>query len=289
MTMPIFFIHRGDDGYLTYSLQQAKASNPHSDVILLGKACNQQYCTGNIAHVLLDGYMQSAAEFAKYYKHVSTNSYEYNLFCFQRWFVLRDFMRQHKLQRCCYLDSDVMLYADINNPEFSHFSFEFSWTSIVDLEALDRFCDLTTNYFSQPALFSHLVQYTQQIGHVHYGQPLVSDMVLFALYLREFPLHRQTHGIFDGSFFDGNINHPLRIPPDNSEIESLAGKKKVFLINGSFYCKLPAKNTYIRVNSLHFQGPPSKPYMKYFCLPTIGSQADGAYFDYASCQWKPIG
>ncbi|WP_199621700.1 hypothetical protein [Paenibacillus alkalitolerans] len=286
MHMPIIFIHRGDDDYLTYSLRQAKQSNPYSDIILIGKAVNKKYCSGTATHVMLDDYMESAKEFSKVYQHASSNSYEYNLFCFQRWFVLRDYMRKQGIQKCCYIDSDVMLYTDVNKPEFSQFTFEFSWTTIVGLCTLDNFCALITNYFENNALFKQLVQYTHQIGQVYGGRPHVSDMVLCALFRDQTSISVTNGGVFNNSFFDGNINQPLRIPPDYVEIEKLDGKKKVFFDNGGFYCKF--KCNFIKVNSLHFQGQGIKKYMKYFFIPTIGFGRERLYFDYSKSMWLPV-
>lgn len=285
MSMPIILIHRGDDEFLTYTLQQAKLSNPSSDVILLGKDVNKKYCLGIASHARIDDYMQNAHSFAKFYQHLSTNSYEYNMFCFQRWFVLLDYMKNKRIQKCCYMDSDVMLYTDINQPAYSQFAFEFSWTSIVDQNSLERFCNLILSSFGNPVQFTKLVQYTHQIGQVHNGQPLVSDMVLCALYLQGLGQFTHTHGLFGNSFFDGNISHPLRIPPGYDEVETIEGKKKVIFNNGSLYCR--SKDVYIQVNSLHFQGPPMKPYMKYFVSSNIGFGKELVYFDYSSCRWLP--
>ncbi|GEB35490.1 hypothetical protein [Brevibacillus parabrevis] len=278
MTLPIIFMHRDDEDYLAYSLRQAKMSNPRSPVYLLGREANRKYASSGAMHVMMDSYMQTAQMFAKVYQHMHVMSYEYNLFCFQRWFILRDFMRKNRIQGCFYLDSDVMLYTQVNKPEYRAFSMEFAWTSFVGLDTLDRFCNLTMQYFVNPQMFRLLVQKTIELDQVIEGVPLVSDMVLCLLYFRSYSGQAHTHGTFGDSFFDENINRPRWA-------ESLSGKKKVYAIDGQLYCKDLASGALKRLNSLHFQGLTAKSYMKDFWLPHIPRQPGVHYYDYASSQW----
>ncbi|MED1644017.1 hypothetical protein P4U99_12635 [Brevibacillus agri] len=278
MTLPIIFMHRGDDDYLAYSLRQAKLSNPQSPVYLLGKEANRKHAAPGIIHVPLDSYMQTAQMFAKVYRHMHVMSYEYNLFCFQRWFILRDFMRKNRLQSCFYLDSDVMLYTNVNQPEFQAFSMEFAWTSFIGLDTLDRFCNMTMQYFVNPQMFRLLVQKTLEFDQMIEGVPLVSDMVLFLLYFRSYSGRSHTHGTFGDAFFDENLNRPLWA-------ESLAGKKKVYAIDGKLFCKDLASGAFKRLYSLHFQGLTAKSYMKDFWFPHIPRQPGIYFYDYAAVKW----
>lgn len=281
MSLPIVFMHRTDDNYLSYSLRQAQVSNPGSRIFLLGTALNQRFGTNGIQHVRLDAYMQTAAAFAPHYKHLHVMSHAYNLFCFQRWFILRDFMRSQQMTACCYIDSDVMLYENVNNPEYSQFMMEFVWTNFVKADLLDRFCSFTTMYFADPVMFEKLVQETKKLGHVSHDLPLVSDMVAGLLFLRQFPDYTYTHGRYGDKMFDENINRPLWA-------ESLNGKRKVYLINGKLYTREMASHTFIRLNSLHFQGLEMKSYMPYFFTPHLSTQ--GMFmFDYLSQRWHPTG
>jgi len=281
MTLPIIFMHRGDDDYLTYSLRQAKLSNPHSPVYLLGKVTNRKFATAGIIHELMDYHMVTAQSFAKVYQHMHVMSYEYNLFCFQRWFILRDFMRKRGMQSCFYVDSDVMLYTNVSKPEFHPFSMEFAWTSFVGIDTLDRFCNLMMKYFVNPSLFRQLVQITIEYDQVINGVPLVSDMVLCLLYFRHYSGRTHTHGTFGDSFFDENINRPLWA-------EALADKKKVYVNQGILYCKDLTSGSYKRINSLHFQGLESKNFMHDFLFSNIPQSTGAQYYDYLTGQWTPV-
>ncbi|GED71106.1 hypothetical protein BRE01_48080 [Brevibacillus reuszeri] len=281
MTLPIIFMHRGDDDYLTFSLRQAKLSNPHSPVYLLGKEANRKFATAGIIHEQLDNHMTTAKAFAQVYQHMHVMSYEYNLFCFQRWFILRDFMRKNGMQSCFYLDSDVMLYTNISKLEYQSFSMEFAWTSFVGIDTLDRFCNLMMKYFVHPVMFSQLVQKTIEYDQVINGVPLVSDMVLCLLYYRHYSGKVHTHGTFGDTFFDENINRPLWA-------EALDKKKKVYVYEGILYCKDEASGTFKRINSLHFQGLNSKSYMGDFLCSNIPQSTGAHYYDYMTRRWTPV-
>lgn len=44
---------------------------------------------------------------------MSFNSYDFELICFKRWFILEDFMMQRRLQGAFVFDTDVMIYSDL--------------------------------------------------------------------------------------------------------------------------------------------------------------------------------
>ena len=76
MSFPIVFIHTGYSDYMEYSLRQAKHTNPDTEIILLGDDVNDRFPF--VTHVNIKDYFNGASEFAKIYKHYSTNPYSYN-------------------------------------------------------------------------------------------------------------------------------------------------------------------------------------------------------------------
>lgn len=279
MRIPIIFLHRTVEEHVPYCLQQAKLSNLTSRVILLGTAENQSMCNESIEHYLIKDYCDHALEFEKIYKHVSPNPYIYNLFCFQRWFILRDFMKQNKLSRCCALDSDVLLYAFVDNPDFYAFSMEFSWTTFCTLEMLEAFCSYIIHHFSEPKHFSRVLSFAEKQGDAP-----VSDMILCDLFHLDHPEFPKCFGIFSDCFFDHNLNCslPLYLP----QLELLDGRKKVYLLNNQLYCKKVNSNDLLRVCSLHFQGH-AKPFMKHFISSSFSASSSPLFFDYHTSQWVP--
>jgi hypothetical protein len=111
--VPIFFIHHGYSNYMKYSLRQAVATSPGSEVILLGHGWEPS----------IDGVTfveQSACEsselneFRKNYIHMSYYDAKYDRICFERWFMLAEFMRKNKIEKAFAMDTDVMIFADMN-------------------------------------------------------------------------------------------------------------------------------------------------------------------------------
>lgn len=281
VSLPIVFIHRDDEEHVRICMQQAKTSNPSSRVILIGNPENKHLCGNNIEHYLLSKYNQSAQTFSTHYKHASPlNDYTYNLFCFLRWFVLRDFMRSQGIERCWYFDSDVMLYTDISQLDaasLSNFEIEYTWTTTCDLRMLDQLCDYMTKFFREHLHYQTLLDYAKENGDLP-----VSDMILFVLF-HNYALRRSaTYGMIAAGFFDHNLNCPF--PPFTPQIHSLDNKKKIYQKAGVLYCKFTEKEDYIKVHTLHFQGH-AKAYIPYFRSQDIPNTDDFMYFDYPTCKW----
>lgn len=284
VSLPILFIHRDNERHVGLCIEQAKASNPSSRVILIGTSANTRLCGNNIEHYLLGQYNQSAQTFSTHYKHSEHHSsYAYNLFCFLRWFVLRDFMKSQGIKSCWYFDSDVMVYADLSklgDEYFHNFTFEYSWTTVCDLEMLEQFCDYTTHYFRDPERYQHLLDFARGNGN----QP-VSDMVLFILF-HNYALRRSaTYGLNANGFFDHNVN--CAFPPQEAQVNSLENKKQIYQKDGALFCKYKEIDEYLKVHTLHFQGH-AKAYIPYFRSPNIPNTKDYMYFDYATCTWTRV-
>jgi hypothetical protein len=118
---PIILIHRGDSFYLAHTIAQARSSNPDSRLILLGDRSNSFYL--GVEHHRYEDYFDGAREFAKLFAYEYFPNYQYPwiLFCHQKYFALRDFVRAQGIGRFLLIDSDVMLYEPIG-PYFDHYA-----------------------------------------------------------------------------------------------------------------------------------------------------------------------
>ena len=269
--MPIVFTHRSNSDYLKYSLAQAKSINPQSTVFLLGDAANNVY--DFVEHHFMDDYFGGAVEFGKVYKHYSTHPWDFELICFQRWFALRDFLRAHNIQKCLYLDSDVMLYSDATKEakKFEHFDFTLSHlisghTFFLNrIEALDDFCNFCTDVYTRKDSYHYdkmLAHFTARKRNGLKGG--VCDMTALQLYSElHFGQVGEVAQILDGSVYDPSIASPL----PGFEMEN--GIKKIVWKNELPYGKHIRTGREIRFNSLHLQGTPSKRLMKEFYTGNI--------------------
>ncbi|HXF74705.1 MAG TPA: hypothetical protein VNN13_01325, partial [Methylomirabilota bacterium] len=214
--LPIVFIHRSASHYLSYTFAQARKSNPASPIYLLGDSSNTGYEL--VQHCSMFDYFKQAAEFRQVYKHYSTNSFDYELINFQRWFVLREFLIANDLPRCLYLDSDTMLYADVTEEakKFQHFDFTLSQMMsgctffLNRLDALTDFCSFLMDIYSGKAKYYYdkmIAHYTvRKMNRLAGG---VCDMTAFQLYHElHFGEIGEVAQIIDGSVYDPAITTP---------------------------------------------------------------------------------
>lgn len=114
--VPVIFFHLGNQEYLKSSLCQCKRYNQL--VILLGDETNKNIVEDvqwfNAADFLDK---DSWISFKKTYCHMSSNSKEFELTCFKRFFVIHQFIRENNIDRFVYLDSDVLCYVNYSDIE----------------------------------------------------------------------------------------------------------------------------------------------------------------------------
>lgn len=287
MSIPIIFIHRGNPDYLKYSLMQAHRSNPNSDIVLIGDETNDKY--DFVRHKDIRNYSKTARKFAEVYKHLSRNDYNYELFCIERWFILCEFMRKKQLNHVFYMDSDVMLFADITKEQENHFfaplgMFYNDAPCAIghsffanDYVALEKMCEFMMRCYTDSKLFKHISKLYKSNVEANVGWE-ISDMVLLKMFLEHAPFAVQNIGkIYNQSSFDWNINYP-------DGMESCNDRKKVYHLEGVPHTKQVQSGQWIKVQSLHMQGY-AKPFMQYF--DDLGSRRKEKlqYFDYNRCEW----
>lgn len=272
-SLPIILLHKGNPKYLKYCLKQIKYSNPNSKIILLGDKTNKKYRFVEHHNIKVT---KSCEEFANVYKHLSPNPHHYELFCFQRWFMIRDFMKKHKIEKCVHIDSDVMLFSDLTNEQEKFKDFDFTLanvsghTSFINsVEALDKLCTFMIDMYSIPEKFKMLEDIYNDFKARNLPDGL-SDMVLLVEYRKKYPDRvGEVCDIIENSTFDDNINFQYCnknfILNKEKEYEMKNGFKNITFKDYQPYCNL-VNGQEIKFNSLHFQGV-AKPLMKeYFTL-----------------------
>ncbi|MFB9758267.1 hypothetical protein [Ectobacillus funiculus] len=284
MSYPIIFVHYGNPDWLKYALLQAKEFN--SEVILIGDETNNQYPF--IKHYHITDYYENAAEFKKVYKRLSRREVEFELFCFERWFIIENFMQKHNLQHCFYQDSDNMLYINVkeynekyhkNAPPLACFHATGCSFFINSFKEYQKFCLFFKNHYTDPNLFKELeienkeLQSAQDAG--------ISDMQLFFRFTRQHSsLWNDLLQITNNSFFCCNVVLA-------QGFETVDDLKKVYFMDGDLYCKHIRMNKFLRCNTLQFQGK-SKQYIPYFYKDTLSQLKESSYFDYKTCKWISI-
>lgn len=256
----IIFIHRGRADYLEFSLKQALRFNPRERIHLIGDAAVAGY--GSLVQFRpIESCMAGADEFAKVYEHHCTNPYDFELFCFQRWFVLRDFMRQERIEKCFYADSDIMIYFDAAK-EYSRFSnYDLMLSCGIDghgswwksLEILEKFCGFAYDIYAK----KDAKNYTRMINHLarlqrlgHWGG--VCDMTVLGLFKNLEPKRvAEATEINGGATYDDNLNVSLNGSADR--YKTRGGIKKIIWREGIPFGRLINTNQAVQFKTIHCQ------------------------------------
>src|SRR5262249_36420732 len=138
-------------------------------------------------------------------RNLSILSKEYELNCYLRWFVMRDFARRHAIQSFCYLDSDILLFAPVEKfvSEFQgYIAGNWSWANFISQpEAIDLLCKYLHKTFRDRERLHALAEQNRP----SFGRPHVSDMYI----LLEWP--KSGSGILDQNDFpQRGFDHNIR-------------------------------------------------------------------------------
>jgi hypothetical protein len=173
----------------------------------------------------------------------------------------------NQIGKCFYIDSDVMLYADIEleQKKFSQFDFTLSYPPQVDspsphcsfinnINALNDFCDFLKEIYLNDSLLNIMkLQFERCAGHGG-----ACDMTAFREYQKSARSNiGNTSIILNDSIYDHNIN-------ESEGFEICNGIKNIHLCNGKPFCRSSDLNKEIQFKILHFQGG-GKRLMRYYC------------------------
>jgi hypothetical protein len=259
--VPVIIIHKGNPSYLPTVIQQAKKFN--SNVFLIGDNSNKKLVDSK-DFCPIDSCSSRATEFSKIYSHLSTNGYDIELFCFQRWLILEEFMRAQEIRRCLYIDSDVLLYANAENEIIKYEQFDFTLThrccgssSFFTHTGLVGICDFMMATYSNKQSY----EYEKIASHYHIRQKHklpggVCDMTLLEFYSYQIcgRVGEMMH-IIDGATWDHSINE------SDQGFDMKSGIKNIQFLNCSgplgtgFLPHCQKGEERIRFHSLHLQGP----------------------------------
>ena len=254
--IPEIFIHKGYQDYLSCTLGQASKENK---VYLISDT------TPPIIGVELENifdYWGSCDEFVKNYKHLNTTPQEYEIFCYQRWFILRDFMLKKGLSIVFYCDSDVMLFTNVTSEWEKFNQFEMTLlhrtaaiSSFITINSIQNVCNLIMETYKNKTSYN----YRKIASHYYVRHDCglgggVCDMT----FLEFFHYCSDCGGgpgkvgemmyIINDSTYDHNIN------VSDQGFDFKNGMKDYKIRNGIPYVYNNRLKKDIKFNSLHFQG-----------------------------------
>lgn len=188
-SIPVIVVHTGLKPYVEPCLRRAVASHPGGRVVLLGDAANAGIGVGE-HHRLDDGSLATdVADFRTVYEHHSSSKREqFERFCIERWFFVRNFMRRENLDRCLVIDTDVLLFCDVaaEAARFGHAEMTFArWDAVRLLphcnfingrSGIESFCEYALGLYRDP----RRLEAVKAKNGKKFGRHWVSDMSLFA-------------------------------------------------------------------------------------------------------------
>lgn len=241
--------------FLPYCLAQAKRHNPRSEIILFSDSSHHYDFA---RHEYIIDYFAGAEEFGKVYKHIVREvRLDYLLLCFQRWFIVRDFMAANGLNRCLHIDPDVMLFTDVTRAgrRFRQFDFALSahpdfgvcghYNFINNLASIERYCDFLYDLYAHPpARLAKLSPMKKAIWVTEQGY--ITDMFAFQEF-REQRLGRirNLSEVSDDSVWDADVSQSMGF-------EMHRGLKNIYWREGQAFCKQLETGKEIRFDALHF-------------------------------------
>ncbi len=253
MALPIVFIQKDDAKYLNLALKRAKASNPDSRLIVIGDNLSPK--VDYAEYYSMKGLSKNAKKFREKYVHLSTVSFDFELFCFERWFMLNEFMHREKIASCIHLDHDVLLYSNVTTEQkkYSKTPFAYSFGTsgytffINDLKKFDELCSFMLSLYTNKKRLAGLRKmYEDRLQKHLLGG--VCDMTALKIYAEE--NHDKTTDvskITNGGVFDHNLN-------SSDGFEMFCGIKKIVLRNGLPSGVLESSKKEILLKSIHLQG-----------------------------------
>jgi len=262
---PIIVTHLGNPTYLRYCLEQAKRVNPENPIYLIGDSSNHQLCATHFdiespSSPLLD----DISLFRSIYKHNSHLRPRFESFCIERWFLVRNLMRHLKLNKCCAIDSDVLLFCHIDTEakELEEYSMTFcEWDKhkllphfnlIQNASSLEAFCDFVIDTYSRPNLLRKIIN-----NNTTKAGSWVCDMTLFKHWSAEYTQSKVA--IFDNldsnyQLFDPRISSTRYFKSSEFNFYLIKKWKKLRFRNGLALVQRKDNGNWQSMKIVHYHG-----------------------------------
>jgi len=268
----IFVVHQGSLRYLKYCLRQLRVVCRTEKILWLG--ASKEIKIPGVVSLSLNSYSTAAKEFGTHYRHRSSNSVAFELFCFQRWFYIAEAAKQMGFvdEPILCLDSDALLYrvpsfgpsSEVDLATCRRTGPQYTW--FKNLNVLEQFCRFMANSFTDPGHGLELDQFfvTKDSPLADHGGN-VCDMHLlglFSLTLGVAYRDLESRGDDSGIFYDDNLN----VVGEFESERGSEGPKRVVWKNG-----LPhgvRNHVLIPFGGLHFQGGLKKRMSEFMSRPT---------------------
>ena len=271
--IPVIIVHRGNQDYLKTCIMHA--TNHGNKIILIGDKSNRNLLSHNCKWVDYEELIsEKMTYFDSMYKHMSPNPYEYEKFCFDRHFIVYEYIKRNNINKFFVMDSDVLLdnIAQIgedfikeikqhdvglcwneNQSEMSwtispHFSF---WTE----KSLESFINyLLSTYNTDMNKLIKKIEWHKE-NNVFGG---ICDMTLLYLWNNEKKI--KSLNFCSNNYINWGIDNYFTSRDDNRYVIRDVVEKITFIDLFPFFTRRD-NGKYVKASVIHAQGA-SKKYMK---------------------------
>lgn len=259
--MNIVIIHTGFAKYLVYTLKKLKETNKNANIFLISDKEYKEYSKYSIFVDIKKVTKEESINFKNKYIHLGKSNPNYEMFCMQRWIILKDFMKEYNLNECFHIDSDILVFSNLDEALKPFFEYNISLAHNLALTMYIR--DITIlEEFSKYLLFKYTDEKEiNKLKDMYYNTDRVNDGVAGSIsdmdLSRDFfsyynlPIGNLSN-IENDSIFDSAIVYG---DPDFEMIKKEKYKmKKIFFENNTPFCNYSKDgiNKKIRFHSLHF-------------------------------------
>jgi hypothetical protein len=204
--------------------------------VLLGDQSNKHFSQYGRFYDLDTLQNEYSKQFAGLYRHMSSNNPRFEFICIERWFLLYEYMVRENIKACVHIDSDVMVYPNLDAIVADYLKKAIACYHIIEQEyesmrwvasagfsfwtreGLKRFCEFVIQQYRQG------MQELESKWNWHCDTGRrggICDMSLLYLFYRKHPEHiLNLAPVADNAFcFDGNIASGTNFHADEFKVK----------------------------------------------------------------------
>lgn len=224
--MNIIFIHKWYSEYVKYALLSAKKYNDDSNIYLITdniQKSQKDYWLDFVRYINLSDYVDGLEELKSKYIHLSNNIYEFELFCIQRWFIIKNFVEKNNIDIFFHADSDCLIYSNLDEYYKKYLlEYDFCYTAwcghfmFSNVECINWYCESILSSYSELEKIKYLNEYRKWKYFLEYNfnwayyrdeTKSVTDIVLLDIYIKDSSRKynfKNLNIIHDNQLFDNN-------------------------------------------------------------------------------------
>ena len=237
--LPVVIVHKGYKDYLKYNLEITSQNNK---IYLIGdNSLKPLESFENVNFIEINKYLSNnkIKLFSNNFTNYSTNTKEYELFCFLRILIIKLFMEEYKLEKVFHLDSDNILFYNIANYpfekeiayQFGYNKNKFSMTDSIHNGLINMdFCKQFEKLYEQIYITKEKHSYIEDKIDYHANKKIGG-------------------GICDMTFYYIMRKNKLVDVQDLCKPKIINGKKYIFIDNVSNGSDVESKHKYVTSNN----------------------------------------